>query len=134
VRDRRTVRLRTLAYLGPLSLVAAGVPNAKKKELEARLKTKIDWLKVAEEVRGVRLSFSELEEMRSRNFAKVSRARAAGARKARRRTARDTGPLDLDSLFAERESGELVALAKLSRLAFRKRFEQIGERRYRLRG
>ena len=116
-RDGKRVRQKTLCYLGPLSRVASGVPEAVRKGVDARLS--VDWKQVNDQIGRIPLTFEELSEARRAQFVASARARGQRARPTQ-------GELP-------REGGELSALSKLAEHRFKEMFEETAELAYRLR-
>jgi hypothetical protein len=110
------VRQKTLCYLGPLSNLTAGVPDAAKKRVDARIR--VDWNKTEEEIGRIPLTFDELAEARRDQFAISVRTRGE-----RRRPSQGNLP---------RAEGELSALAKLAARRFEETFEEAGPLVYRM--
>jgi hypothetical protein len=115
-RDGVAVRQKTLCYLGPLSKLAAGVPDAVKKKVDARIR--VDWDNIEEEVGLISLTFEELAEARRDQFAISIRTRGG-----RRGPSRGNLP---------RAVGELSALTKLAARRFEETFEEAGPLVYRM--
>jgi len=116
VRERRSVRQRTLCYLGPVSKLVSGIPDNTRKEVEKRLQ--VDWDRINDQLRRIPLTFEELSMARRDQYAVSIRTRQTGSR--------SQGDLP-------RARGELSALSRLVGIRFREMFEQIGEREYRMR-
>jgi hypothetical protein len=116
VRERRSVRQRTLCYLGPVSKLVSGIPNNTRKQVEKRFQ--VDWDRMNDQLRRIPLTFEELSMARRHQYAVSIRTRRAGFR----------GRGDMP-----RARGELSGLSRLAAISFREMFEQIGEREYRMR-
>ena len=116
VRERRSVRQRTLCYLGPVSKLASGVPDDARKKVERLIP--VDWDRVNDQLRRIPLTFEELSMARRDQYAVSIRTRRQGFR------SRGSMP---------RSRGELSVLSRLAAIRFREMFEQIGEREYRMR-
>ena len=115
-RDGDAVRQKTLCYLGPLSKLAAGVPDAVRKGVGARIQ--VDWKKTEGEIGMIPLTYDELAEARRNQFAASVRTRGE-----RRRPNQSNLP---------RAEGELSALAKLAARRFKETFEEEGPLVYRM--
>jgi len=116
-REGRSVRQKTLCYLGPLSRLASGVPERTKKKVEVRLQ--VDWMRVDRTIRKIPLTFEELSAARRERY-------VLSIRKGRR-----TGPPT--SGGRPRVEGELSALSKIAASRFKELFEKVGERAYQMR-
>ncbi len=112
------VRQKTLAYLGPIVRVAAGVPDEIRRKVEGKIGT-VDWNKVNTAIQRIPLEFEELEDMRRSQLPTVLKIRQGI-----RSDSRGTMP---------RAEGELTALAIIAEKGFREMFEPVGERTYRMR-
>lgn len=115
-RDGENVRQKTLCYLGPLSRLVFGVPDAVRVSIDSRLR--VDWKEVNGQVGRIRLTFEELSEARRAQFATSARLKSQG----RRPTQGDL----------PRSAGELSALSKLAEYRFRELFEETGPLAYRM--
>ncbi len=116
-RDNGKVRQVTLCYLGPLSELASGVPEALRRGIDVRLR--VDWQRVNDEIGQIPLTFEELSEARRAQFALSARARTQRGR-----------PTQGD---LPRKEGELSALSKLAALRFEELFEETGALTFRMR-
>ena len=116
-RDNGKVKQRTLCYLGPLSKLASGVPEAIRRRVDARLH--VDWKKVNDEIGRIPLTFEELSEARRAQFALSARTRTQRGR-----------PTQGD---LPRTEGELSTLSKLAALRFEELFEATGALTFRMR-
>jgi hypothetical protein len=116
-RDGESVRQKTLCYLGPLSKLTSGVPEAVKTRIDVRLR--VDWKGVNDQIGRIPLTFEELSEARRAQFATSARARA-------QRVHPTQGDLS-------RTEGELSALSKLAEHRFKELFEETGALAYRMR-
>jgi hypothetical protein len=116
VRERRSVRQRTLCYLGPVSKLVSGIPDNTRRKVEKRFQ--VDWDRMNDQLRRIPLTFEELSMARRDQYATSIRTRQAGFR--------SQGNLP-------RAKGELSVLSKLAGIRFREMFEQVGEREYRMR-
>ena len=116
VREGKRVRQRTLCYLGPVSKIVSGIPENDRRKIEERFQ--VSWDKINYEIRRIPLTFEEISRARRAQFAVSIRNRKMGFR--------SQGDLP-------RAEGELAALSKLAAIKFRKMFEEIGEREYRMR-
>ena len=115
-RDGETVRQKTLCYLGPMSKLFSGVPEAIRTNIDLRLR--VDWREVNDRIWRIPLTFEELSEARSAQFATSARTRGP-----RRHPAQGDLP---------RAEGELSALSKLARYRFKELFEETGALAYRM--
>ena len=115
-RDGANVKQKTLRYLGPLSRLAAGVPEEVKMNVDLRLR--VDWQKINDEIARIPLSFEELSETRRAQFAISVRMRTRQGRPTQ-------GNLP-------RTEGELSALSKAAAHRFEELFEEIGALSYRM--
>ncbi|MDA4111815.1 MAG: hypothetical protein OK439_04710 [Thaumarchaeota archaeon] len=127
-RKKGKVVQQTISYLGPLSIVTAGISDHIKRKVESNVTQNIDWVSLANRIREIPISYDELDEMRRRNYSDTLRFR----KMQRKRRVRTFTPFPKD-VFGERTRGELQALAKLSATRFKKTFEKIGDREYRMR-
>jgi hypothetical protein len=116
-REDGRVKQRTLCYLGPLSELAAGVPEGTRKKVDLRFF--INWKKVNDEIGRIPLTFEELSEARRRQFTLSAVVRS-------RRGRPTQGGLP-------RAEGELSALSKLAASRFEELFEEIGPLTFRMR-
>ena len=116
-RDGR-VRQKTLAYLGPIVKVAAGVPDEIEKKVDRKVGT-VDWKKINMDIRKIPLDFGELQDMKRNQLPTVIRIRQGGRKDGRGRM--------------PRAAGELTALAIMAKRGFNEMFERVGERTYRMR-
>jgi hypothetical protein len=116
VRERNSVRQRTLCYLGPISKLVLGIPDNTRKKVEKRFQ--VDWDRINDHLRRIPLTFEELSRARRDQYAVSIRTRQAGFR--------SRGDLP-------RDKGELSVLSRLVAIRFREMFEEIGEREYRMR-
>jgi hypothetical protein len=116
-REGRSVRQKTLCYLGPLSRLASGVPERTKKKVEETLE--VDWGRVDQTIRKIPLTFEELSAARRERYVLSIRER------------RKTGPTSVG--YRPRAEGELSALSKIAGSRFKELFEEEGERAYRMR-
>jgi len=115
-RDGESVRQKTLCYVGPLSKLAAGVPEGVRTSTDARLR--VDWKEVNDRIGRIPLTFEELSEARRALFAISIRTRA-------QRVHPTQGDLP-------RTEGELSALSKLAEHRFKEIFEETGTLAYRM--
>jgi len=115
-RDGANVKQKTLRYLGPLSRLAAGVPEEVKMNVDLRLR--VDWQKINDEIARIPLSFEELSETRRAQFAISVRMRTRQGRPTQ-------GNLP-------RTEGELSALSKAAAHRFEELFEETGALSYRM--
>jgi hypothetical protein len=115
-RDGEEVRQKTLCYLGPVSKLTSGVPDAVRRSVGAQLR--IDWSEVNDQIGRIPLTFEELSEARRVQFAASATARGQRGR-----------PTQGDLPRAE---GELSALSKLSQYRFRDMFQETGPLAYRM--
>jgi len=126
-RRKGKVVQRTRSYLGPLPTIAAGISPRTKKRVESNIQRKLDWDSIAKRVREIPLNFDELNDMKRSQYSlslKFRNIRLSAAK-----------PVSAfpKNIFRERTPGELEALAKLSAAGFKRTFERIGEREYRMR-
>jgi hypothetical protein len=112
------VRQKTLAYLGPIVKVAAGVPDQVEKKVGGKIGI-VDWKKINMDIRKIPLEFAELQEMKRNQLPTVIRIRQGGRKDGRGRM--------------PRTAGELTALAIIAKKGFNEMFERVGERTYRMR-
>jgi hypothetical protein len=116
-RDGAVVRQKTLCYLGPLSRLAFGIPEARRKRVSASLA--VDWGRVADEIGRISPSFEELAEARKAQFVLAARLRGRNGRPSQ-------GNLP-------RARGELSALTRLAQVRFDQMFETMAPLTYRMR-
>jgi len=115
-REGESVRQKTLCYLGPLSRLASGVPEAVRTSVGERLL--VDWKEVNDRIGRIPLTFEELSEARRAQFATSARARGQRGRPTQGELPRD--------------EGELSALSKLAGSRFKELFEEKGALVYRM--
>ena len=115
-RDGEEVRQKTICYLGPVSKLTSGVPEAVRGRIGARLR--VDWREVNDQIGRIPLTFEELSEARRAQFAVSARTRGQRPR-----------PTQGDLPRAE---GELSALSKLAESRFGDLFEETGQLAYRM--
>jgi hypothetical protein len=115
-RDGEKVRQKTICYLGAMSKLASGVPEAVRASVDARLH--VDWKEVNDQVARIPLTFEELTEARRAQFAISAKTRGTLGR-----------PTQGDLPRAE---GELSALSKLAEYRFKELFEERGALAYRM--
>ncbi len=116
VRKGERVSQKSLCYLGSLSKLVAGVPDDTRKKVEEKFQ--VDWDRINERIGRIPLTFEELSEARRAQYAISIRTRSQGVRTQGR---------------LPRIEGELSVLSKLAATRFREMFEEIGERKYRMR-
>ncbi|MDG6925944.1 MAG: hypothetical protein JRN09_05275 [Nitrososphaerota archaeon] len=116
-RDGGKVKQSTLCYLGPLSKLSSGVPEAIRRRVDARLS--VNWKKVNEEIGRLPLTFEELSEARRAQF-----ELSASSRTRRGRPTQGDLP---------RTEEELSALSRLAALRFEQLFEEPGVLTFRMR-
>jgi hypothetical protein len=116
VREGKHARQRTLCYLGPISKLFSGIPEDTRKKVEKRFH--VDWDKIIAEICRIPVTFEELSMARRAQYAVSIKARQMGFRSQGNRP---------------RPEGELSALFELAAIRFKKMFEEIGEREYRMR-
>ena len=117
VEGKRTgadVRQKVVRYLGPMSRLANGVPEA----VATRGGTAVDWKMVNDALRRIPLTFDELDEARRSRFSRATEARRQGF--LRRSTRR-------------RLEGEEEALFRIAASKFGLLFREVGKGRYRMR-
>lgn len=112
------VRQRTLAYLGPITRVALGVPADVRRKVDRKVE-RVDWDKIRKAVRAIPLTFEELQDLKRSQFRTVLGIRRTGYR--------------LGPGRAPRVEGEIAALSLIARRRFIEMFERIGDRTYRMR-
>ncbi len=105
------VKQKTLAYLGPVTRIARGVPDSVMKRVNARLDG-IDWGKINRSIRDIPLTFEEWQE--------VKREMLPGVLASRQERSRDTGRGG-----RPRIRGELAALTLIARKRFAEMFETL---------
>jgi hypothetical protein len=115
-REGVDVRQKTLCYLGPLSKLASGVPEAVRMSVDARIR--VDWKEVNDRIGRIPLTFEELSEARRAQFAASARTRG------------ELGHPTQGNL--PRTEGELSALSRLAAYRFKELFEETGELAYRM--
>ena len=116
VRKGERVSQKSLCYLGPVSKLVSGVPDDTRKKVEEKFQ--VDWNRINERIGRIPLTFEELSEARRAQYAISIRTRGQGMRTQGRQP---------------RIEGELSVLSKLAATRFREMFEEIGERKYRMR-
>ena len=116
VREGERVRQRTLCYLGPVSKLSHGIPDSTRKKVEGRFP--VNWDRLNDSIRRIPLTFEEMSEARRKQYAVSIRTRRTGFR--------TQGSMP-------RTKGEVSALSRLAAVKFREMFEEIGERKYRMR-
>ena len=115
-REGGNVRQKTLSYLGPLSKLASGVPEAVRTSVGESLL--VDWKEVNDRIARIALTFEELSQARRAQFATSARTRGQRGRPTQ-------GELP-------RAEGELSALSKLAESRFGELFEETGALAYRM--
>ena len=115
-RSGAKVKQKTVSYLGPLSRLVAGVPEEVERDVDLRFR--VDWQKINDKIARIPLSFEELSETRSAQFAISARIRARQGRPSQ-------GNLP-------RTEGELSASSKAAALRFEELFETIGPLSHRM--
>jgi len=121
------VRQRVLCYLGPLSTLAYGIPEDVKRRVEEENPSMaFDWNKINGQIRKIPLKFEELSEVRMKQYALAVKARSL-------RLPLPEVEVTPSRLFEQRSERELAALAKLAARGFQRMYEELGERRYRMR-
>ena len=122
------VRQKTVAYLGPLSVLTFGIEKSVREKAERKAGEPVDWQVVQEKIALMPIKFDEFTSSKKRAATLKTRARLQteipGAR---------TTPQEPSILLSQRAPGELEAIARLSQRSFRSTFQQIGPYRYRLR-
>lgn len=126
-RSEGKVRQRTLSYLGPVPSLALGIPLSKRRKVESKIGQKINWNKILEQIRAIPLTLNDLSEIRRNQYALAVRARNLELKSGK--DARVTP----SEIFAQRNEGELTALAKLSARGFQEIFEKVDDQTYRMR-
>lgn len=128
-REGRNVRQRTLTYLGPLAVLAFGIPKSVRTMAERRTGAKIDWNTINKRISEMPVEFDA--------FAASKRIDSLRNRMELRRTFSSRQPKvpsrSVSELLAQRAPGELEALTRLSELSFQSAFEKLGQYEYRLR-
>jgi hypothetical protein len=102
------VKQKTLAYLGPITKVASGVPDERVKRVNRKI-ADVDWNKVNMDIRGIPLEFEELEEVKRNLLPKILANR-------KREVGRGNRP---------RVDGELSALTLIARKGFNEMFQTL---------
>jgi len=126
-RSAGKVEQKTLSYLGPLAKLAPGISKKTRKKVESDIGTKLDWNAITRAVTKIPLTLQELDELRGDGYSSSLKFR-------NRRTNILKQPRTFPKeIFRQRARGELKALAKLAAIGFDEMFEQIGERKYRMR-
>ncbi len=116
VREGGRVSQKSLCYLGPVARLASGIPDDIRKKVERQFQ--VDWKRVSESIRRMPLTFEELSEARRAQYASSIMVRTRGLRTQGNRP---------------RVEGELSALSKLASTRFDEMFDEVGERKYRMR-
>ena len=114
-----SVRQKTLCYLGPVAKIASGIPDVTREKVERKIGS-VDWNKINVAVRAIPVTFEELQDMR-RSQLPVS----LGFRK--------PGFQNISRGNRPRAEGELSALTTIAGRKFNEMFENIGDRKYRMR-
>jgi hypothetical protein len=102
------VRQKTLAYLGPITKIASGVPDETVKRVNRKIGT-VDWNKVNMDIRETPLEFEELQEMKRALLPKILANR-------KKEIGRGNRP---------RVEGELSALTLIARKGFNEMFRTL---------
>lgn len=105
------VRQKTLAYLGPVTKVARGIPDNVMRRVNSRLDG-VDWEKINLSIRDIALTFEEWQEAKSEMLPSVLASR--------RDRSRDTGRGSRPRIM-----GELAALRLIARKRFAEMFETL---------
>lgn len=105
------VKQKSLAYLGPVSKIAMGVPAEVMEKVDRRL-SGVEWSKVNMAIRDIPLTFEELQEMKRDLFPKVLAMRQSRSGD----SGRGSRP---------RIEGELAALTLIAKKEFDEMFETL---------
>ncbi len=105
------VRQKSLAYLGPVTKIATGVPDSVTKRVNARIDG-VDWGKINMSIRDIPLTFEEWQAVKLEML--------SNALKSRRDRSRDAG-----RGRRPRIKGELSALTLIVRKRFAEMFETL---------
>ena len=125
------IRQKTVAYLGPLSILTFGIPKSVRENAELRAGKSIDWESVKEKIASMPVKFDEFADSRKRTASLKTRALLEVEAPVRKiSSARLQKPSEL---LLQRAPGELEVLALLSKQSFESMFQQVGPYRYRLR-
>ena len=126
-RIRDKVTQRTLAYLGPLSVLAFGIPESTKRKTERKVRELIDWKNLGKRIKRFPVEFNDFDGSRRPSL----RARAVFRQRLPRRINAVTR--DPSRLLAQRTPGELEALTRIADRNFKSTFRKIGPYTYELR-
>lgn len=127
-RSGKTVRQRVLCYLGPLSTLASGIPDDVRRRVERENPDILDWKKIIEQVKRIPLRFEEISDIRKRQYALAVKARNLPLK-----LPPPEGRVTPRVVFEQRSVGELSALSRLAARGFQETYEELGDRRYRMR-
>lgn len=112
----RRVKQKTLCYLGPITKIAAGIPDRIIRKVDQRI-SGVDWRQVNREIWNIPLTFEESERVKRSQLVTVYAIKQSGIRT----SGRGEKP---------RAQGELLALTILARRSFNKMFRTIDDRNY----
>ena len=117
--DNGHVQQKTLAYLGPVTKIARGIPETVVKRVSARLES-VDWQKINLSLRDIPLTFEEWQEMKREMLPSVLASRQGRARdKGRGSRPRTKGELKALTLIAKKRFDEVFKTLKDGTLVMR---------------
>ncbi len=113
------VRQKTLAYLGPVTKIARGVPDSVMKRVDSHL-VAVDWERINISIRDIPLTFEEWQEVKREMIPRVLASRQDRARETGRGSrARVRGELAALTLIAKKRFGEMFETLKDGTLVMR---------------
>lgn len=125
------VRQKSVAYLGPLSVLTFGIPKSVREKAELRAGESIEWNVIRKKIASMPVKFDEF--IASKNRIATLKTRALLQTKIPIKEIISAIPQDPAKLLLQRAPGELEALTRLSQRSFRFMFQQHGPYSYRLR-
>jgi len=86
------VNQKTLAYLGPLTRIATGIPEPTRQKVNRRLGT-LDWDRINSDIRRIPITFEEMQKIKRAQLPSVLRIRATTSNRSRGTKPRTEGEL-----------------------------------------
>ncbi len=113
------VKQKTLAYIGPVTRIARGVPDSMMKRASARIDG-VDWRKINMSIRDIPLTFEEWQEVKREMLPSLLASRQGRARdKGRGSRPRTKGELKALTLIAKQRFDEMFETLKDGTLVMR---------------
>jgi hypothetical protein len=122
------VKQTTVSYLGPLWRLYTGVPDQTRRRVEEKIGRKLDWNRITRAIIKVPISLEELEKLRTSQYSSSLVFR----KRIRSKVSRASSSRERPNFYRQRAKGELKALAKLASIGFEERFEQTGNRTFKM--